>query len=111
MDEFVNRRIWDRELGLSYFCTICGCYKPEAEFYKSKRTKWGVETKCKIHFTKAEPDEVKGENAHLKFSRLTEKDFLGARKILNSLGYETSGGTSIHQQFLDKYKLNKNLEK
>lgn len=101
MKEFINRRIWDKDAGLSYFCPICGKYKPEKEFYKRKSSKWGVERSCKIHFTKKGKDEDKGE--HLKFSRLTEDDFVGARQLLQKLGYDT--GKDIHTQFKNKHNL------
>lgn len=107
MKELVNRRIWHAEWGLSYFCSICGEYLPEKNFYTSKRNKWGVETRCKLHFTKKDPDED-FDTTHLKFSKVTEKDFIGAREILKSLGYDTTDPHhSIHQQFMEKYKLNK----
>jgi hypothetical protein len=107
MDEFINRRIWDKENGLSYFCSICGKYKPEKDFYKSKRSMFGVETRCKLHFTKREKDSLPGEDSHLKFSRLTKKDFLGARDLLHLLGYDTNSDVSVHQQFLTKHNLKK----
>ena len=44
----LNRRMW-RDDGIYYFCRICGQYKHENTFYKSKRTLWGLDTKCKIH--------------------------------------------------------------
>lgn len=104
MKQFLNRRIWDANNGVSYFCSICGAYKPEAQFYKSKRTKWGVDTKCKSHYTKRDVDRDKS-NDHLKFNRLTESDFIGARHLLQRLGYDTSGSTSVYNQFINKHKL------
>ena len=47
-------------------------------------------------------DEDK-DNAHLKFGRLEEKDFIGARKLLQQLGYDTT--KDVHQQFKTKHKL------
>ena len=58
MKEFLNRRIWDKENGLSYFCSICGQYKPEKDFYRYKRSKWGVEPRCKLHFTKSKTNYI-----------------------------------------------------
>ena len=103
MKHLLNRRIWDKDKGVSYFCSICGQYKPEKDFYKSKRNSWGVETRCKIHFTKKDKDED-NDNSHLKFTRLEESDFIGARKLLQQLGYDTS--KDVHQQFKNKHKLN-----
>lgn len=107
MDEFVNRRIWDKELGLCYFCTICGQYRPDKMFYRSKRTAWGKDTRCKLHYTKKEKDD--GTNNHLKLAKVKEEDFIGARELLKKLGYDTSATHNpIHQQVIEKYnKLNK----
>lgn len=103
MKELLNRRIWDKEQGVSYFCTICGQYRPEKDFYKDAKNKWGKSSKCKRHYTKRDPDEDK-ENAHLKFSKVSEKDFVGARILLQKLGYDTS--KSVSEQFNKKHKLN-----
>jgi hypothetical protein len=102
MKEFINRRIWDKNDGVSYFCSICGKYKPEKEFYKSKKNKWGVETRCRLHFTKRDKDDDRNDH-HLKLSRVTEKDFIGARELLQQLGYDTT--KDVHQQFKNKHKL------
>ncbi len=48
-------------------------------------------------------DEDK-ENAHLKFSKVSEKDFVGARILLQKLGYDTT--KSVSEQFNKKHKLN-----
>ncbi len=104
MKELVNRRIWHKELGLCYFCSVCGSYKPEKDFYKNAKTKWGVQSICKIHSTRKEKDNTEDDN-HLKFTRITEEDFLNARKLLNSIGYITSGTTSVYEQFMNKYNL------
>ena len=103
MKEFINRRIWDKDEGLSYFCPVCGKYKPEKDFYKSKKNKWGVEARCKIHFTKADKIENQ-QNPHLKLSRVTEDDFIGARILLQKLGYDTT--KDIHEQFKKRHNLN-----
>ena len=104
MKQFLNRRIWDKDNGISYFCTVCGQYRPEADFYKSKRSKWGVETKCKRHYTRRDQEDD-NEDSHLKFTKLSEKDFTNARELLNKLGYDTS--QDVHNQFLNKHKINK----
>lgn len=102
MEQFLNKRIWHKELGLCYFCPVCGKYKPEKEFYKRKKGKWGVESTCKIHFSKRDKDD-KGENDHIKFNKVTEQDFIGARILLQKMGYDTT--KDVHQQFLKKFKL------
>ena len=105
MKELVNRRIWDKEHGVSYFCTICGQYRPEKDFYKDTKNKWGKSSRCKAHFTKRDKDEDK-DNAHLKFTKVCEKDFIGARALLQKLGYNTTGSESVAEQFNKKHKLN-----
>ena len=102
MKEFLNRRIWDKENGLSYFCSICGQYKPEKDFYRSKRSKWGVEPRCKLHFTKRDKDDDR-QDSHLKFTRITEEDFIQARNLLQLLGYDTN--KDISKQFKIKHKI------
>jgi hypothetical protein len=102
-DKFLNRRIWDKDKGVSYFCPICGQYKPEKEFYKRKSSKWGVEPKCRLHYTKRDKNEKQEDDSHLKFSRVTEKDFVGARNLLQLLGYDTT--KDVHEQFKQKHKL------
>ena len=102
MKELLNRRIWDKEQGVSYFCTICGQYRPEKDFYKDKKNTWGKQTKCKRHYTKRDKDEDK-DNSHLKFTRLNESDFVGARLLLQKLGYDTT--KDVSEQFNKKHKL------
>jgi len=102
MKDFINRRIWDKDEGLSYFCTICGKYKPEKEFYNRKNSKFGKENRCKIHFTKRDRLEDR-EGQHLKFNRLTEQDFVEARNLLQKLGYDTT--KDVHKQFKERHNL------
>lgn len=101
-DRFLNKRIWDKDRGVSYFCRICGTYKPEKDFYKRKGNKFGLENSCKLHHTKKDKEDD-NENSHLKLNKVTEKDFVGARKLLQSLGYDTT--KSVHEQFKKKYNL------
>jgi hypothetical protein len=103
MKDLINRRIWDKEYGVSYFCTICGQYRPEKDFYKDNKSSWGKSSRCKRHFTKKDKDDD-GDNAHLKFSKISESDFIGARKLLQKLGYDTS--QNVAEQFNKKHKLN-----
>lgn len=102
----VNRRIWDEVLGLCYFCTVCGTYKPENDFYKSKRTPWGRDTRCKVHYGK-KGKHNDPETEYLRLKKLSPNDFKETKKLLEILGYDTSDpNNSIHQQFLKKHKLN-----
>lgn len=99
MKEYLDRRIWHIENGLSYWCSICGEYKPESEFYKNKRTKWGVDRICKEHYRNENEDR---DTSHLKFSNIRQSDFNGAVKLLESMGYDVAKG-DIHQQFLQRH--------
>jgi len=104
MKDLINRRIWDKNNGLSYFCSICGMYKPEKDFYNRKDSRWGKEPRCKIHFTKRDKDDNR-KDSHLKLQRVTEQDFIGARILLQKLGYDTSGEISVHEQFKKRHNL------
>lgn len=104
-DEYLNRRMLTNE-GWVYFCRICGEYKPQQEFYNRKDTKFGIETRCKLHFTKKEKGDEGGDN-HLKLAPLKKTDFVGAQKLLESLGYKFGAGEpTVHQQFLIKHNIN-----
>jgi len=100
LDKYLSRRIITED-GMSYFCRICGTYKPENDFYKRKGSKWGVDYKCKIHSTKKEPDDD-GSMDYLKLDPLTEEDFIQTGKLLERMGYDIS--KNIHQQFLERYE-------
>jgi len=73
------------------------------DFYKDNKSSWGKSSRCKRHFTKKDKDDD-GDNAHLKFSKISESDFIGARKLLQKLGYDTS--QNVSEQFNKKHKLN-----
>lgn len=105
MKEYLDRRIWHKEHGVSYWCSICGEYKPESDFYKSKRTKWGVDRNCKEHYRLGKEDR---ETAYLQFNNFKKSDFVNALALLQSLGYDTS--KNVHEQFMERYKdkINKN---
>jgi len=105
MREYLDSRIWHKEYGLSYWCPICGEYKPESEFYKNNRTKWGVDRNCKDHYKKVNKDK---ETDYLKFNNIKQTDFDSAIRLLQSLGYDTK--ENVHQQFMEKHKnkFNKN---
>lgn len=104
-DEYLNRRMLTDE-GWVYFCRICGEYKPEKEFYNRKDTKFGIETRCKIHFTKKDEGDD-GKDNHLKLAPLTKEDFRGAQKLLEGLGYKFGKNEpTVHQQFLIKHNIN-----
>lgn len=103
----VGRRIM-REDGIYYFCTMCGEYRHENQFYKSKRNIYKISYRCKIHkFDDKDKETLKGTE-HLTFKKLTEKDFDECREFLTLLGYDITGESgTIHQQFMERHNLNK----
>lgn len=104
-DEYLNRRMLT-ESGWVYFCRICGEYKPEGEFYHRRDTSFGKDSRCKLHYTKRDKNDDNEDN-HLKFSPLTKSDFVGAQKLLESLGYKFGKNEiSVHQQFCKKHNIN-----
>jgi hypothetical protein len=104
-EQYLSRRILG-DNGFQYFCRICGEYKPENEFYKSKEGMWKIDTKCKIHYTRKEIDDD-DEMSYLKLNPLKEQDFINTQIFLEKLGYDFSKGISVHDQFVKKHKLNK----
>ena len=97
LEKYLSRRVLTPR-GWEFFCRICGDYQPESQFYKKKNSKWGIAYSCKIHSTRKEKNDT-GEMDYLKFDPLTESDFIGAKKLLQALGYDTNSDTPIHQQF------------
>jgi hypothetical protein len=99
----LSRRMLGDNGGWVYFCRVCGVYLPENEFYKSKNTKWGLDSRCKLHHSRKDEDDD-GEMNYLKLNPITEDDFIGTQQILERLGYTFTGET-VHNQFMKKYKL------
>jgi hypothetical protein len=102
--KYLSRRMMGPE-GWMFFCRICGTYLPESNFYKSRGTYWGLDTKCKIHYTKKDIDDDPSMN-YLKLNPITEQDFVDTQKLLMKLGYTFESDESIHQQFMKKWGLN-----
>ena len=50
----LSRRMISEQGGFIYFCRQCGVYLPEEQFYKSKESKWGLDSRCKIHHSRKE---------------------------------------------------------
>jgi len=100
LEKYLSRRIITEE-GMSYFCRICGTYKPEDHFYRRKDSKWGVDYKCKIHSSKRDV-EHDPDMDYLKLDPLTEEDFIQSSILLQKLGYDIT--KNIHEQFLDRYE-------
>ena len=102
--QYLSRRILLDNGSWGFFCRICGEYKPEVEFYKSKEGKWGLDSRCKMHYKRKEEDDDP-EMDYLKLNPITEDDFIGTQKILERLGYEFGNGESVHNQFMKKHNL------
>ncbi len=106
-EQHLSRRVLTEE-GWSFFCSICGCYLHESKFYKSKKTKWGIDNKCKEHYTRKEPDDD-GEMDYLKLNPITESDFIETQKLLQRMGYKFGPDEkSVHDQFMDRHPELKN---
>jgi hypothetical protein len=92
------------ENGWMFFCRLCGKYQPEEQFYKKKGGKWGLDSKCKIHYHRKDKDEDP-EMDYLKLDPIREEDFKNTAELLCSLGYNFDNGISIHKQFCKKHNL------
>lgn len=104
-ERFLKRRMW-REDGLYYFCSLCGDYKLESDFYKSKTTPFGITYKCKIHYKKSTTEEGEDKNDHLRLSPITDDDFAGAQRLLETLGYKFGADQlPVWKQFINKHNL------
>ena len=99
----LSRRMLGEQGGFNYFCRQCGLYLPEGNFYKSKDSKWGLDSRCKIHHSRKDEDDD-GEMSYLKLNPITEEDFILTQQLLERLGYTFTGQT-IHEQFMIKHKL------
>jgi hypothetical protein len=106
-EQYLSRRIMT-ENGWEFFCSHCGCFKSENDFYKSNKTKWGIDNKCKIHYSRKDPDDD-GEMNYLKLGPIKESDFIEVQKFLSRIGYKFGPDEkSVHEQFMDKYPELKN---
>lgn len=93
------------EDGWNYFCRICGEYKPESNFYKSKTGLFKIDTRCKIHYEKKNKEET-NEMDYLRLDPLTDNDFEGAQRLLERLGYKFGVGIPpVHIQFEIKHNI------
>ena len=101
-EQYLSRRMMG-ETGWVYFCRQCGEYLPEGQFYKSKESKWGLDSRCKIHHSRKDIDDD-GEMSYLKLNPISETDFIETQQFLQRIGY-TFSGESVNEQFLKKYKL------
>lgn len=111
-EKYLHRRMLTDD-GWVYFCRICGEYKPESEFYKKTDGVFGMDYKCKEHYTRKEEDDD-GEMDYFKLNPLRESDFEGTQRLLQAMGYKFGQGEKpVHEQLAEKYKhiLNKDARK
>jgi len=101
-EQYLSRRMMS-DNGWVYFCRQCGVYLLETEFYKSKDSKWGLDSRCKIHHSRKDSDDD-GEMSYLRLNPITEQDFIDTQQLLQRLGYTFTGET-VNHQFLRKHKL------
>lgn len=102
-EQHLSRRVLT-ENGWEFFCRICGEYKPEHEFYNSNKTKWGIDTKCKMHYGKKDEDDD-GEMDYLKLNPIKESDFIEVQTILEKMGYKFGPDEpTVHEQFMERHK-------
>ena len=91
--------------GWNYFCRICGTYLPEQNFYKSKTGLFKIDTRCKLHYEKKDKEET-NEMDYLKLDPLSDNDFEGAQRLLETLGYKFGiEHPPIHQQFKIRHNI------
>lgn len=103
-EQYLSRRILT-EQGWMFFCRICGDYKPESTFYKSSKTQWGIDTKCKSHYKKYGPTAEDKTVSHLKLGPIRESDFYYLQVFLEKMGYEFGPDKpTVHEQFLERMK-------
>lgn len=103
VEQYLKRRMW-RGDGIYHFCSLCGDYKLETEFYKNKSNPFGLSYKCKIHFKKETNKDP--EVHYLKLSQITDNDFAGAQELLESMGYEFGPNQEpVWRQFEIKHNL------
>lgn len=103
-EQHLSRRIMGEDGYWLYFCRICGTYLNEKQFYNSQKSKWGIDSRCKIHYKKTKED-IDPEMDYLKLDALTEEDFIETQKLLERMGYKfCEGCPSVHEQFMERVK-------
>jgi hypothetical protein len=100
----LSRRILSED-GWMFFCRICGKYQPETDFYKKKDSKWGIDSKCKLHYQRNNKEDEDKSMEHLKLDPIKEEDFKNVQELLELMGYTFNGKKTIHEQFVEKNKL------
>lgn len=105
IQQYLSRRMLTDQ-GWVFFCCQCGEYKPQEDFYKSKKTHFGVDYKCKLHYRKKNEvrDVEDNEVSHLVIGAITDKDFEGTQLLLQKLGYKFGKDElPVWQQFDNKH--------
>jgi len=101
---YLKRRMLTDE-GWVYFCSLCGDYKLETEFYKSKQNPFGLTYKCKIHYKK-DKTPIDPTTEYIKLVNVTDSDFEQTQRLLEVLGYKFGKGQlPVWRQFEIKHKL------
>lgn len=101
----LKQRILTEE-GWIYYCRICNKWYPEDNFYKSTKYRFGLNTKCKLHYNKKN-EPIDKEMEYLKLNPIKDEDFIETQQFLEKLGYKFGEGElSVHEQFLKKHNIN-----
>lgn len=97
--------------GWIYFCRVCGKFLPEENFYKQPRGRFGLNSKCKLHFGNQKTEPVDKEMEYLKLGPIQDEDFQGVQEFLGKLGYEFGPNADpIYKQFEQKHNINGQTE-
>ena len=56
-NNYLKRRMLTDD-GWVYFCRMCGKYIPQTQFYKSSKTPFGIDTKCKLHYSHKKDEKI-----------------------------------------------------
>jgi hypothetical protein len=108
IDSYLKRRMLT-DNGWIYFCRLCGDYKPESDFYKSKHTHFGITYKCKLHYGKDKSNETPEDDdivSYLKLQKISDSDFEQTQVVLEKLGYRFGPNElPVWKQFEIKHNL------
>jgi hypothetical protein len=98
------RRIMTKD-GWIYYCRKCGVYKPESEFNKRRRARFGVNYFCREHKPETKSDHDPKMD-YLKLQSVKQSDYYQRDELLRNLGYEVGEGhPPVWFQFNKRYNL------
>ena len=104
-NNYLKRRMLTDD-GWVYFCRMCGKYIPQSQFYKSSKTPFGIDTKCKLHYSHKKDEKVDKDMDYLKLNPISDEDFIGTQRLLENLGYSFGPNElPIYEQFNIKHGL------